>query len=826
MAKSKIHLICNAHLDPVWLWEWQEGAAEALSTFRTAAELAEKNDTFIFNHNEVTLYKWVAEYEPSLFKRIQKLVKKGRWHIMGGWYLQPDCNMPSGESFVRQILLGKAYFRKHFGVEPKTAINFDPFGHTRGLVQILAKSGFDSYLFGRPQPNHQKLPGEDFMWVGFDGSQVMATRFCGWYNTRLGRAREEITERIKSSQDRNVLAVLWGVGNHGGGPSRIDVRNVNKLIEETKDADIRHSTPESHFRDLKKKKDKLPLYKNDLNPWAVGCYTSQIVIKQKHRLLENEVYVLEKMAAAASTQGLMKYPYEEIHEVLCDLMVTEFHDILPGSSIEPVEHAAVRQADHGLEIASRLKAKAFFALAAGQKKAKDGEIPILVHNPHPYRTKQIVECEFNLADFNCSGSFHQVNVYQKKLLLPSQVEKELSTICMEWRKRVVFTAELAPGMNRFDCRLREIDKKPVPVLKIKSGKIIFKTKDLEVIVNARTGLVDKYRIKGVDYVGENAFEPIVINDNEDPWGMSVNSFRDVIGKFKLMSKEKGTAFSGVKGCVIDSVRIIEDGPARSVIEAVFSYGDSFLCQRYKLPKQETEIEVETNVYWNEKDKMLKLSVPTMGKDCKYLGQVAYGVQELPANGNEAVAQKWVAVVSQKDNIALTCINDGIYGSDFSKDGLRLSLLRSPAYSVHPDSDVLDMPKDRYLPRSDQGRRTFRLWFNAGKAGKRLDNIDREALAKNEKPVAISFFPPGLGEKPRPLAVLSDDVVQIAAIKKAENNTDLIIRLFEPTGKARTTNLSLPALGKKLKVNLAGFEIRTLRINLKTKRIREVDLLEK
>jgi len=118
-----IHLICNAHLDPVWLWEWEEGAAEALSTFRVAAEFCENEGGFVFNHNEVILYQWVQEYEPALFKRIQKLVKEGKWHIMGGWYLQPDCNMPCGESFVRQILLGREYFKEHFNVRPETAIN-------------------------------------------------------------------------------------------------------------------------------------------------------------------------------------------------------------------------------------------------------------------------------------------------------------------------------------------------------------------------------------------------------------------------------------------------------------------------------------------------------------------------------------------------------------------------------------------------------------------------------------------------------------------------------------------------------------------------------
>ena len=157
---KRVHLICNAHLDPVWLWEWQEGAAETISTFRTAVELCEKNKTFIFNHNEVVLYQWIEEFDPALFCRIQAQVKAGRWHIMGGWYLQPDCNMPSGESFVRHILHGKRYFKEKFGVNVTTAINFDPFGHTRGLVQIMAKSGFDSYLFGRPQ--ELKLP--DSQW--------------------------------------------------------------------------------------------------------------------------------------------------------------------------------------------------------------------------------------------------------------------------------------------------------------------------------------------------------------------------------------------------------------------------------------------------------------------------------------------------------------------------------------------------------------------------------------------------------------------------------------------------------------------------------------
>lgn len=135
---KKLHLLCNAHLDPVWLWRKQEGMAEAISTFRVAAQLCEEFDGFIFNHNEALLYEWVEEYEPELFQKIRKLVKEGKWHIMGGWYLQPDCLIPCGESFIRQIEAGNSYFMEKFGVKPRTAINFDPFGHSRGLASVTS----------------------------------------------------------------------------------------------------------------------------------------------------------------------------------------------------------------------------------------------------------------------------------------------------------------------------------------------------------------------------------------------------------------------------------------------------------------------------------------------------------------------------------------------------------------------------------------------------------------------------------------------------------------------------------------------------------------
>ena len=207
---KKIYLLCNAHLDPVWLWKREEGMAEAISTFRVAAKFCEKYDGFIFNHNESVLYEWVEEHEPELFARIQKLVKEGKWHIMGGWYLQPDCVMPCGESFIRQIETGNAYFQEKFGVIPKTAINFDPFGHTRGLVQILVKYGYDNYLFMRP---YHIIPEQNFIWKGYDGSEILGHCLLGVYNSPRGEIAKRLDPMIAHEQEK--ILMCWGVGNHG-----------------------------------------------------------------------------------------------------------------------------------------------------------------------------------------------------------------------------------------------------------------------------------------------------------------------------------------------------------------------------------------------------------------------------------------------------------------------------------------------------------------------------------------------------------------------------------------------------------------------------------
>jgi alpha-mannosidase len=827
MPKTKIHLVCNAHLDPVWLWEWEEGAGEALSTFRTAADLCREFPAFIFNHNEAVLYRWVEEYEPALFRRIQRLVRGGRWHIMGGWHLQPDCNMPSGESVVRQIMLGKAYFKDKFGAAPTTAVNLDPFGHGRGIPQILAKSGYDSYLFCRPSQAECPLPAEEFIWVGFDGSRVVAARATAHYNSGLGRARVKVEDWLKRKPAAPLSILLWGVGNHGGGASRRDLEDLAELARDAGDNLIIHSTPEAYFKDLARSGRKLPIVAKSLNPWAPGCYTSMARVKRKHRRLENEIFSAEKMAAAAFVQRLMPYPKADLDDALRDLAFAEFHDILPGSSIEAAEDSALRTIDHGLEIASRVKAKAFFRMAGGEARAEEGEIPIFVYNPHPWAFDTIIDCEFEPAEVNSSEDYLLPRISREGKALPCQPEKEASNLCVEWRKRVVFPARLRPGgLDRFSCRLEPVPKKSSPLGPQDAGDIVLRNPDLEIVISRTTGLVDRYSVRGREILEAGAFKPLVIEDDADCWGMKARSFRNVEGAFDLLLPNRAAAFCGLSVSAFAPVRVIESGGVRTVVEALFGYGRSYLVMRYQIPVRGGELEVAVRVLWAEKDRMLKLALPCRPDGWRFLGQVAYGRDELFADGAEAVAQKWMALVSDAAGQALTIINDGIHGADFDGRELRLSLLRAPAFAADPDAAQAMLKADRHIPRHDQGERSFRFWVNAGPAEERLERVEREALERNEPPFVLSFFPSGRGRRAEPVLILDDPAVVLTALKKSEAGRKIIIRLFEPTGRARTVRLELPFAKARTSVRLGPFEIKTLSFDLGRRLFRETDLLER
>jgi alpha-mannosidase len=709
------------------------------------------------------------------------------------------------------------------------AFNVDPFGHTRGLVQVLKQSGYVGYLFCRPDAHHLPLASDDFVWVGYDGSTVLAHRAAEHYNSEHGRARAKAERWLDAHANDEDGVLLWGVGNHGGGPSREDLRALAGLAAATADRAIVHGKPEDYFDRLADRAASLPRYEADLNPWAPGCYTSMSTVKRAHRHLEGRLYSTEKMLASAAIQKLMPFPRAELAPVLDALLFSEFHDILPGSSVAEVEAQALHRLGHGFDIVDRLRARAFFALLAGQACAAEGEYPVFVHNPHPFPVAATVVCEFQPPEPNADPGM----LLTPELALPDntpvplQVEKESCNIQADQRKRIVFHAALpASRTTRYACRLRTVPRPPADGTRPISGVFRHRADGCEVEVDASTGLLVGYRVNGRPFIGSGAFRGLVMRDSADPWGMKVRGFKDRLGDFMLMSSSETAALAGVKAPELEPVRIIEDGPIRTIVEAAFAHGRSILRLRYALPKHGPEIEVEARVLWAETDAMLKLALPTAMPGMRVHGQVAFGVERHAREGEELVGHQWLACVSPDEARALTIVTDATSGFDFAGAELRLSCLRSPAYAGHPVDDVTPIVRqDRIETRVDRGEHVFRFWLKAGSAAERLAAIDREATAYLEAPMALVAFPPGGGQAAVPGAVLSDPVIQMPAMTMASDGRRVIVRLFEPTGAARRTRLSIPALAMEVPLSFRPFEVKTIAVDLAARSVSETDLLE-
>ncbi len=800
---KEVHLICNAHLDPIWQWEWEEGAAAALATFRSAADLADEFD-YIFCHNEVTLYKYIAEYAPDLYARIKELIRKGRWKIMGGWYLQPDCNMPAGESFVRHILVGRKYFMENFGQAPTTAINFDAFGHTRGLVQIMNKCGQDSVIITRP--GNEPLPSCQFYWKGFDDSTVKVAIGSAGYNTPMGGAAGMVNAKAHS-QGEDVICVLWGVGNHGGGPSRKDLCDLEKLMQECLDngtMKMIHSTPEAFFAKI----DPQFVVEHSLRTVFPGCYTSMSNIKKKHAELENNLWFTEKICSVAALRGLIEYPEAELDTAVEDLLNAQFHDVLPGSGVRAAEENGLMLLDHGLLILNKLRARAYFALSNLEEKAKDGEFPILVFNPNPYELETDITCELMLSDQNWSETIHnEPRIYDEEgNRLVAQVVKEESNVFLDWRKRIVFRGKLKPlCLTRFSIYFDLVENTPKVERNVDDDVVV----DLPAIgkyvkIDGKTGLLTSYKLNGKEYIGEGgAFEPLFFEDNADPWAMwdcnLVAMGRNPV-PFELMKNPDGP-FVGMK-----SVQICEDGDVLTAVEAFFARENTKVRVRYDIYKSSPEIDVTVDAFMQDADRMLKLRIP-VAQSGEYIGQTAFGTEVLYNDGRECVAQRFTAV-RQEDGHCLALMNAGTYGSSYRENAIEMSLIRGASYCAHAIGDRPLIPSDKFVKKIDMGERNFRFRLIPAHESE----LDRLAGEFNMPPYACNVFPlTDADYKKAPVpAILSieDKNVVLVTMKKQDGQNATILRLYNGAPYERKTAVTF--CGTSLELTFGKYEVKTLR----------------
>lgn len=777
---KKLHLICNAHIDPVWQWTWDEGISAAIATFKSACDLADEYD-YIFCHNESILYEQIERICPELFERIKKLVKAGKWKIMGGWYIQPDCLMPSGESMVRQIQVGHEYFKKKFDVIPEIAVNFDSFGHSIGLVQILAKSGYKGYVANRPYKNQMDYPnGKFYRWVSPSGDSVLFSNFKG-YGSLLGDAANKISLQAKEAED--VDAVLWGVGNHGGGASRKDLNDIKDL--KIDDVKIFHSSLEDLFNDNIKISAEI---NHSLVTCMPGCYSSMVRIKQAHRDAENLLYSTEKLLALASLAGY-KVDTADLIKAQKKLLLAEFHDILPGTCIADGEANGLELLDTCKSIVKDYRTNAFMFFATGETPAKEGEYPIFVFNPHPYELTAPIEVEYMLKNQNWTEYHLLSKVYLDGKEIPSQEIKEESNLNLDWRKKIIFEGCLKPmSITRFSVfnekvkGFRPFDKPSVSakIKEILSGSILKDEVSLE-----------------------------LYDDTADPWGMSEKELRNGVGErpvqFRLMTEKESRDFIASDDD-ITPIHKIEDGDVLTSVEAFYKCGNSNAVVEYRKYKNHQYIDLKVTIEYVEKNKCIKLKIPV--DEGLAIGDGPYVIEEKPING-ELSFQKWLGVKGYDGEI-FVAINDGVYAGQIKRGYIYFTLLRGAGYCMHPlpiDSEgtIAGERKlyatDRYLPRIENGRYVFRFRIMKGN----VEEITEQSEEFNQKPYAINVFPIGTGY--RKSDIHTDKHVIMPAAKTTADG-GIIMRFFNPKGNDETFTLFVN--GNNSVVKMKKYEIVTIK----------------
>lgn len=822
---KRLHLVCNSHIDPVWQWGWDEGISATLSTFQSAVNLAKEYD-YIFCHNEAVLYKAVEEYAPELFAEIQALVKQGKWHIMGGWYLQPDCNMPSGESIVRQNMAGHNYFEEKFGVWPTTAVNMDPFGHNRGLVQIMSKCGQDSYLCVRPFSHQMEWPVEyneknkpnyeRFHWIGYDEESSVMVAKTESYMCFYGRGGRRIPEVYSQTKEYDFSLLTWGVGNHGGGPSRKDLSEIKAVMESGLDYEPVHSTPERYFADAKEEIEAE--YRHSLLMFSPGCYTSMMTIKQAHIQLENNLYLAEKICSLAELKGLSDYPDKLLHSAMENLLLAEFHDVLPGTCTRPVEKYALDVLGAGNQKAVNAFSKAFHRLLLEQEVAGEGEYPIIVFNPYPYDLITTIECDVQevgshpFEDFEADEKFLYRLQYEGKEI-PFQLTKPAPNFNerVAFRKKIVFTAALKPFcLNRFSLYIEkgkydnsyETEPRDFPDMfrsYAATEGYVYEDAHKKVVIGP-SGLLEQYVIDGKEYIQGAAFEPYLYTDTGDSWAMS-DEQRVHLGTnpqpFALITEGTGV-FTGMA-----PIQVVEDGPIYTEIEAFFEKADSKVKIRYRIYKENADVDVAVSVFFHEREKLLKLHIPT-NITGRYIGQGMFGTEELFADGRECVAQRFTAV-EQEDKECLAFLNRSIYGSDYHDGVVALTLVRGAGYCSHPaGADIL--PKLRYSEIMDQGQHDYEFRLTVCQT----DELEKRAAEFNQRPFAVNAFPTKSIKKSNPVNVdfrITNPKVGIPAFKKSEKLGGYIIRLMNNSDTTQNTDVILNAAN--ISLAFGKYEVKTL-----------------
>jgi alpha-mannosidase len=837
-ASPSVLAVANAHIDPVWIWGWQEGMREVQATFQAAVDRLEEFSDLVFTASSASHYAWVEQMDAPLFEKIRALVSAGRWVIVGGEWVEPDCNIPSGESVCRQLLYGQRYFHRAFGRTATIGYNIDSFGHAGSLPQLLLKSGLEAYVMMRPQEHERHIPSALFLWVGTDGSTVLTYRIPFSYNSGptggqsgADEERELVHHRAEelsalSASEHMPFMLFFGIGDHGGGPTRAAIDEV-RLLRDEAGLGVTFGDPERYFGTFSDRRGAgigIPEVEGDLHMHAVGCYSVVSSIKADNARAESALVAAEKLAALSSLlSGEVLDVGRALETAWRHVLFNQFHDSLGGTCTPEAFSHLAQFHGYALALADEVTTRATQLMAAQVNTWVDGAerverfrsaypyvahfpVPVVVFNPLswavrvpltlPHDSSVVSDERGEVVPVQKVGSGEATRYPHHSLVVAD---------LPAFGYRVYFLHDPGPSNELGGGAVSDGAERGVNDWSLSNGAVTV------VVDKARGGITALSGAGRERWLGPEPIRPVVLDDPSDTWSHGVVSYD-----------------ADEHECELLGIRRVEEGPLRTTVRLAYSWGRSRLYEDVSVYADLGYVDLRVRLDWHERHKLVKLVVPVaLDKPAGAVG-LPYGTISRPTNGHEEVFQHWVDVYDAGGYDAgggLACLSDIAYGYDLAGGRLRVTLVRSPRYADHnspwSSEDELDSPA------TDQGWHTFRLrllphsgsWAEAG--------VPRAAV---ELCTAFPAVTETWHHGPLPARLSAIEVVpsqvSVQVVKRSEDGTGWVLRLWETGGVACEARVHIPALGQTWAGMMGADEVKTLLFpDDRARPITEVDIPE-
>ncbi len=785
LQQFNIRIVGNSHIDMAWLWPWTETVEVVRNTFQTVLDLMREYPDFKFTMSSARTYEWMQEKYPDLFQQIEQRVNEGRWEIIGGMWVEPDLNMPDGESLVRQILVGKRYFQNNFGVDVKIGWNPDSFGYNYQLPQIYKKSGMDYFVTQKLLWAHEftTFPYKLFWWQAPDGSRLLTYfphDYAGGIDAEPLAADLSIWMPSiygKTIPDKPEMMHLYGVGDHGGGPTRIMLDHAEQL--QAPDAvypKLEFSFARDFFSDMEKKLPNMQVPTWDAELYFAyhrGVFTTQAETKRRIRRAEETVLNAEKFAALASLFG-RPYPQDGMELTWKNLLFDHFHDIMPGSGIAVNYLDAKRNLEDVDRAANDVTTGSLREIAAHINTQGEG-VPVMIFNSLSWPRTEMTEVEAQLP-----GPSRQIEVVDST---GKPAESQLLHIDAETHRARFLLLSKTPAFGYRTYFVRGVTTAPAVHSMLKASSDTLENEFIRVKIDPQTGCMTSLFDKRSRTEALAPAETDTGGPKNSTCGNLLQTFVDKPKQWDAWNIDADFEKQHWDLDKADEVNLMESSPLRAVIQVKNHFQNSTFVRDIIMYAGVPRVDVKMQAEWHEKHILLKVAFSLSAHSDKATFEIPFGSVERPTTRNtpaemaqfEVPAYRWADISDAKHGFSL--LNDCKYGYDSRGNVLRLSLLRSPEW---PD------------PHADEGHHEFTYsLFPHGGSWKDALTV-RRGYELNYKLISLPLEKHlgSLAAEHSFLQAQPDNVI-VTALKKAEDEHALVVRFYEWAGKDGEVTIQLP-----------------------------------